>query len=119
MKVNGIIAKVDVLTLWVSSMVLVEKSNGDIRICSDPKDVSKSVMRTQHKIQTTQDIALKFQGMNYFSIVDMRHWHVPLTHESNLLTSFNTPCGRYCFWRSPFGFKSAAEVSKKSGTVIW
>ena len=115
MESDGIIAKVDVPTPWVNSMVIVEKANGALRICLDPKDLNRAILREHHKIPTIQDIALKFQGMNYFSILDMRHgyWHVPLTAESSLLTTFNTPFGRYRFLRLPFGLKSSAEVFEK------
>lgn len=115
MENNKIIAKVDCPTSWVNSMVVVEKANGDLRICLDPKDLNKAVMREHHRIPTIQDIALKFRGMTCFSILDMRHgyWHVPLSLESSLLTTFNTPFGRYRFLRLPFGLKSAAEVFEK------
>jgi len=115
MEANQIITKVDCPTAWVNSMVVVEKTNGDLRICLDPKDLNKAVMREHHRIPTIQDIALKFQGMTCFSILDMRHgyWHVPLSLESSLLTRFNTPFGRYRFIRLPFGLKSAAEVFEK------
>lgn len=45
----------------------------------------------------------------------MKHgyWHVALTEESSLLTTFNTPFGRYCFRRLPFGLHSSAEVFEK------
>jgi hypothetical protein len=53
--------------------------------------------------------------MRVFSILDMKHgyWHVPLDEASRLLTTFNTPFGRYCFNRLPFGVNSAAEVFEK------
>ena len=40
-------------------------------------------------------------------------WQVPLTEESAPLTTFNTPFGRYCFKRMPFGICSASEVLQK------
>jgi len=115
MENDAIVTRVDEPTPWVNSMVIVEKSNGDLRICLDPKDLNKAVLREHHKIPTIQDIALKFQGMDCFTILDMRHgyWHVPLSVESSLLTTFNTPFGRYRFLRLPFGLKSAAEVFEK------
>ena len=37
----------------------------------------------------------------------------PLSEESQLLTTFNSVFGRYCFMRMPFGIKSAQEVFQK------
>ena len=48
MKASNIIAKVDCPTPWVNSMVVVEKANGDLRICLDPKDLNMAVMREHH-----------------------------------------------------------------------
>ena len=41
----GVIEKVDKPTDWVNSIVIVEKSNGDIRLCLDPKDLNRAVKR--------------------------------------------------------------------------
>ena len=38
---------------------------------------------------------------------------MPLDEESQLLTTFNTEFGRYCYKRMPFGIKSAQEVFQK------
>lgn len=115
MEVNGIIEKVDQPTEWVNSMVVVEKRDGSVRICLDPKELNKAVMREHHHIPTLEDISFKFSGMSIFTIVDMKsgYWHVPLDRPSQLLTTFNTPFGRYCFTRLPFGINSSAEVFEK------
>lgn len=115
MEAAGVVSRVDKPTKWVSSMVCVEKKNGDVRICLDPRDLNKAVLREHHRIPTMEDIAFKFNGMKFFTIVDMKHgyWHVPLTQSSSLLTTFNTPFGRYCYNRLPFGLRSSAEVFEK------
>ena len=38
------------------------------------------------------------------------HWHVQLDLQSNLLTTFNTPWGKYRWLRLPFGLKIASNV---------
>ena len=111
----GIITKVDEPSQWVSSMVVVEKKNGDIRICLDPRDLNRAILREHHHIPTLDDIAFKFNGMRHFTILDMKHgyWHIGLTEKSSLLTTFNTPFGRYRFRRLPFGLHSSAEIFEK------
>ena len=115
MEANDIISKVDQPTEWVSSMVVIEKKNGQVRICLDPRELNKAIQREHHHIPTLEDIAHRFSGMRIFSIVDMKHgyWHIPLDEQSRLLTTFNTPFGRYAFNRLPFGINSAAEVFEK------
>ena len=41
---------------------------------------------------------------------------IPLDDESQQLTTFNSPFGRYCFTRMPFGIKSAQEIFQKRMT---
>ena len=45
MESQGIICKVTEPTEWVSSLVVVEKPNGKLRICLDPKDLNKAIQR--------------------------------------------------------------------------
>ena len=39
----GVIHKVDKPTRWVSSLVVVQKPNGKIRVCLDPRDLNKAI----------------------------------------------------------------------------
>ena len=47
-----------------------------------------------------------------FSKLDAKsgYWAVPLDPESQTLTTFNSPFGRYCFKRLPFGLKTSQDV---------
>jgi len=115
MEANGIIVKVDQPTEWVNSMVVVEKRDGSVRICLDPKEPNKAVMRKHHHIPTLENISFKVSGMTVFTIVDMKngYWHIQLDRPSQLLTTFNTPFGRYCYKRLLFGIISSAEVFER------
>ena len=93
MEQANIISKVDQPTPWVNSMVVVEKKDGSVRICLEPRELNKAILREHHHIPTLDDIAYRFAGVKIFSIVDMKHgyWHVPLDQESRLFTTFTTP----------------------------
>lgn len=45
MEKDGFIAKVDIPTEWVSFLVIVEKPDGTLRICLDPRDLNKAIKR--------------------------------------------------------------------------
>jgi len=47
-----------------------------------------------------------------FTILNACHrfWHIALDEESSLLTTFNTPFGRFRWKKMPFGIKLAPEV---------
>ena len=56
-----------------------------------------------------------WQEQKNFSKLDANSgfWQIPMAEESRLLTTFVTPCGRYCFNKLPFGISSAPELFQK------
>ena len=54
---SGVLKKVDEPTDWVSNLVVVEKKDGSLRLCLDPKNLNKAIKREHHAIPTMQDIA--------------------------------------------------------------
>ena len=112
---QGIIAPVTTPTRWISSMVVVPKKNGTLRICLDPKDLNKAIQREHYPMPTIEDIATRLHGAKMFTILDVRcgFWHVLLDEPSSFLTTFHTPFGRYRWKRMPFGICSAPEVFQR------
>lgn len=114
MECQGIISKVEGPSDWVSSITVVKKPNGDLRICLDPKELNESIKREHFRIPTLEEIVGKLAGAKYFSTLDASNgfWQVLLDDSSSLCT-FNTPFGRYKFLRMPYGICSASEVFHK------
>ena len=98
-------------TAWVNSMVVNEKRNGKLRICIDPRDLNKALLREHYQLPTQQEITSRLAGAKYFSKLDATSgfWQMPLDEDSSYLTTFNTPFGRYRF-TVPFGVTFAQEV---------
>ena len=63
---TGVLKKVDQPTDWVSNLVVVEKKDGSLRLCLDPKDLNKAIKREHYKIPTMEEIAAEFAGKNSF-----------------------------------------------------
>ena len=118
---SGVVRKVDKPTPWVNSLVIVEKRDGSLRLCLDPRDLNKAIQREHHRIPTAEDIATRLSGKKLFSIVDEKDgfWQIHLDEESSYLCTFNTPFGRYRFTRLPFGVCSAPEVFQKKNEVLF
>jgi len=112
---TGVLKKVDQATDWVSNLVVVEKKDGSLRLCLDPKDLNKAIKREHYKIPTMEEIAAEFAGKTVFSTLDLKdgYWQIQLDEQSSLLCTFSTPFGRYRFTRMPFGIKSDSEVFQK------
>ena len=81
---QGIIQKVDEPTDWISSIVYVRKSNGKLRLCLDPKDLNKAIMRCHYKTPTMEELSHKLSGAKFFSKLDAKngYWSVKLDRES-------------------------------------
>ena len=112
MQDKGIIRSISEPTEWVNSLAYSRKSNGQLRICLDPKDLNNSIRRGHHHTPTLEEITHKLSGATVFSKMDAKHgyWSVTLHEESQLLTTFHSPLGRMCFVRMPFGLKMSQDV---------
>jgi len=49
-------------TDWVHNLVIVEKKNGSLCLCLDPRDLNKVVKRERYKIPTAQEISSHLAG---------------------------------------------------------
>ena len=107
---EGILAPVKDPTDWVSSMVTVVKPD-KLRICIDPKDLNRAIKRSHYPMPTIEEVATKLSNAKVFSVLDARSgfWQIKLDEETSILTTFNTPFGRFRWLRMPFGICSAPE----------
>ena len=55
---------------WVSSLVIVEKPNGKLRICLDPKDLNRAIKRHHLKLPTAEEIFANMKDAKYFTKLD-------------------------------------------------
>jgi hypothetical protein len=64
---------------------------------------------------TIEEVATRLNGAKIFSVFDASNgfWQVELDQASSRFTTFNTPFGRYCWKRMPFGISSAPEVCQR------
>ena len=95
-------------TDWFAAMVPVITKTGTVRICVDLKQLNTAVRREQHMLPSLEDIAPKLAESKVFSTLDAAggFWQIPIDEDSQLLTTFITPFGRYAFCRLPFGISS-------------
>ena len=114
MEEQGIITKVTEPTEWVNSITYPVKPNGDLRICLDPKDLNKAIIREHYKAPTLEEITYKLNKAKKFSKVDAYKgfFAYPMDYESSLKTTFNTipRRGRYRYLRVPMGAKFSQDA---------
>ena len=54
-----VIRRVEEPTDWMSSMAIVEKPDGRLRICLDPRDLNKAIEREHFQLPTIEDITTR------------------------------------------------------------
>ncbi|GBM58268.1 Retrovirus-related Pol polyprotein from transposon 17.6 [Araneus ventricosus] len=98
-------------TEWCAPVVIVPKSDGNVRICVDLIELNKNVMRELHPLPKAEYSLNLLTGAKIFSKLDANSgfWQIPLDKKSSYLTTFITPFGRFRFQRLPFGISSALE----------
>ena len=96
---SGVIRSVTDPTDWCAAMVPVIKKTGAVRICVDLKQLNTAVRREHHMLPSLEDIAPKLGESKVFSTLDATSgfWQIPIDEDSQLLTIFITPFGRYAF----------------------
>ena len=107
----GVIRKLDInkATDWCHNLVLVRKPNGKLHVCLDPCTINKALRFNVHNARTFQDVTSSIRRITKVSKIDANSgfWTLPMDDQSQLLTMFNTPWGRYCFVKMPFGLNQA------------
>ncbi len=116
----GIIKEVNEATDWCAPTVITGKPNGDIRLCVDLSKLNQNLAREIHPMPVVEYTLGQLGGAKFFSKLDANSgFHqIRLTEESQLLTTFITPFGRYGFRRLPFGIATAPEVYQKTMETI-
>ena len=107
---KGIIQKVTEPTEWISSVVVVAKP-GKIRICLDPRDLNKAILRPKYQMPTLEEVLPNLTNAKVFSTMDAKDgfYQIGLNEGSSKKTTFWTPFGRYRYLRMPFGINLAPE----------
>ena len=84
------IKNVDKPTDWVNAMVVIEKTNGKLRICLDPRPLNQAIKRQHYRLPTAEEIISQMAGAKFFSKLDASngYWNVIVDEESaDFLTS--------------------------------
>ena len=106
-----VIKKITVPTDWCAPMVVVPKSNDQVKICVDFTRLNQAVKRERHILPTVDHVLAQMSGATIFSKLDVNSgFHqIKLTEDSKPLTTFITLYGRFCYNRLPFGINSGPE----------
>ena len=88
-----VIEKVGGPTSWVNPLVVVEKPNGDIRICLDMRQANQAIVREKHPVPTVEETLQEVSYAKVFSKLDlnMAFHQTELHPDSHDITTFAAP----------------------------
>ena len=111
----GVIESVQGPSNWVSSLVIVKKQDGSLRLCLDPKPLNKALKRCHYPMLTMDELLPELSDAKVFTVCGLKNgfWHVDLDESSSLLTTSGKAIWAFqvektTVWHSP----SARGISK-------
>ena len=110
---DGVITPVTEPTPWVSALlVTTKKSDSGIRVLIDPIPLNRALLRSTHYMNNLDDVLPRLSNVKILSTLDMKNgfFHLKLDDASSLLTTFQTPFGRFRYLRVPQGISPAPEI---------
>ena len=99
-------------TPWVSSVTFPRKPNGEVRVCLDPSNLNKAIIREHHKPMMVEEIAQELAGATVYTKADAlkAFLQIHLMHEASLLMTFNSHRGQLRFLRMPLRAQMSQDV---------
>ncbi|XP_049316921.1 uncharacterized protein LOC125779690 [Bactrocera dorsalis] len=97
---------------YASPIVLVEKQNGEHRLCIDYRCLNKITTKMSYPMPVMEEHFAQLAGNKYFTTLDLRmgYYQIELEEKSKQFTAFVTNEGHYEFNRMPFGLVNAPAV---------
>ena len=112
----GVWKPVQEATPWINSFVLVEgkdkSGNLKLRICLDPTNLNKPIVRKPYHFKTPEDIAHLLADACIMTVCNCKkgYWHQQLNKVSSFLTTFNIELDRFRYTVMPFGTTVVGDV---------
>lgn len=100
---------------WVSPCLLVGKSDGSYRFCTDYRKVNNVTKPDSFPLPQMEDCVDSVGSANYVSKFDLLkgYWQVPLTTRAQEIASFITPFGLYSYSVMSFGLRNAPATFQR------
>lgn len=108
---------------WAAPLVVVRNAkSGKLRIFVDHTRLNKFVLRPTHPTRTSRDAVAEIDSeCRYFTSFDAvnGYYQIPLHPDSQHLTTFMTPWGRYRFLRASMGLCCSGDEYNKRADMAF
>ncbi|CAI6370305.1 unnamed protein product [Macrosiphum euphorbiae] len=78
---------------WQSPIIIIKKPDKSLRVCLDPRELNKNIVREMYQIPTLEEIKLNLLNKKYFTLLDLRDgfYQCELDQKSQNYCCFSTP----------------------------
>ena len=106
------IKAVEKSTDWISSLIVVKKPSGKLRVCIDPKPLNKALKRSHYPLPTIEDVLPDQNRARAYSVCDVKKlfWHMELEEESAISPRSLLPWDATRWLHMPMGISPAPEI---------
>ncbi|CAM4365341.1 unnamed protein product, partial [Lepidochelys kempii] len=106
-------------TAWASPVILVPKSDGEIRFCVDYRKLNAVTHPDNDPMPRTDELLEKLGQAQFISTLDLtkRYRQVPLDESAKERSAFTTHLGLYEFNVLPFGLRNAPITFQRLGVL--
>jgi hypothetical protein len=106
---------------WLANHILVKKKNGKWRMCVDYTSLNKACPKHLFPLPRIDQIVDSTLGCEALSFLDAYSGYHQITMKESyqLMTSFVTPFGIYCYATMPFGLKNAGATYQRCMLTIF
>jgi hypothetical protein len=106
---------------WLSSIVPVEKKNGQLRICVDFRDLNRACPKDDFPIPITEMVVDATTGYGALSFMDGSSGYnqIKMDPQDAFDMAFRTPKGNFYYTVMTFGLKNAGMTYQRAMTVAF
>jgi ribonuclease HI len=100
---------------WLANPVLVKKKSGKWRMCVDYTGLNKACPKVPYPLPRIDQIVDSTAGCETLSYLDAYsgYHQIKMKESDQLVTSFITPFGMYCYTTMPFGLRNAGATYQR------
>jgi hypothetical protein len=100
---------------WFANPVLVKKKGGKWRMCVDYTGLNKACPKVPYPLPRIDQIVDSTAGCKTLSFLDAYsgYHQIKMKESDQLVTSFITPFGMYCYTTMPFGLRNAGATYQR------
>jgi hypothetical protein len=100
---------------WLANPALVKKKGGKWRMCVDYTGLNKACPKVPYHLPRIDQIVDSTAGCETLSFLDTYsgYHQIKMKESDQLVTSFITPFGMYCYTTMPFGLRNAGATYQR------